>query len=308
MTSDGALRQFLRFLLGERNVSPHTVRAYEADLRTFVAFAKKAGAVPEQWDRAFLRRHLAGLGEKHPSRNTLLRKRSSLRAFLGFLHRTGALPSDPGADLAPLRRERRLPGFLSEAQAGTLVEAPSAPPPPGPARGSRADGSRNRAILELLYSSGLRVGELVSSSIEDLDFWGGSLRVLGKGGRERIVPVGGKALEAIRSFLMGRGIDPGERPREPGPRPLFVNRRGGRLTSRSVYNVVRSSARRAGLGGGIHPHTLRHSFATHLLDRGCDLRLVQEMLGHKNLSTTQIYTHLTTGRLRQVYDKAHPRS
>jgi site-specific recombinase XerD len=296
VTTAEAIRRFLDSLRGERNASPHTLRAYETDLSAFAAFAGKAGAGPTAWDRPFLRRYLALLGETVKARNTLLRKRASLRAFLKFLHRDKVLPSDPSAGLPPLKRERRLPGVLSQDEASALMAAPAA-----------VDG-RDRALLELLYSAGLRAGELSSLDVEGVDFWEGTVRVTGKGGRERVVPAGAKALDALRDFLVKRGIDPLSRPGVRGRRPLFVNRRGGRLSTRSVYDVVRSAARRAGLPPAVHPHTLRHSFATHLLDRGCDLRSVQEMLGHKNLSTTQVYTHLTPSRLKQVYGKAHPRA
>jgi site-specific recombinase XerD len=160
---------------------------------------------------------------------------------------------------------------------------------------------RNGALAELLYSSGLRVGELSGMNVADVDFWNETVQVIGKGNRERIVPVGRRALEALRIYLKKR---PG---REPAA-PLFTNLKGGRLTARAVHLLVRDASRKAGITKKVSPHTLRHSFATHLLDRGCDLRGVQEMLGHKNLSTTQIYAHVTTERLRKVYDSAHPRA
>lgn len=300
MTAPEALRLFLDALRGDRNASPHTLRAYESDLAGFVGFAFRAKAGPADWDRPFLRRYLAILGEGTKARNTLLRKRASLRSFLKFLHREKFLASDPSSDLPSPKKERRLPGVLSEDQVRALLTPPAAGP----------SSARDRALLELLYSAGLRAGELASLDVEDVDFWGGTVRVTGKGRRERLVPAGETALSALRDHLKGQGIDPLSRPAagSRGRRPLFLNQRGGRLTSRSVYDIVRSAAARAGAGSGVHPHTLRHSFATHLLDRGCDLRSVQEMLGHKNLSTTQIYTHLTPSRLKQVYDKAHPRA
>ena len=296
------------YLRGERNASPHTIRAYESDLSEFIDFAIKARVGLEIWDRPFLRRYLALVGDHRQSRNTLLRRHASLRSFLKFLHREKLLSSDPTVDLPSPRRERRLPGVLSEAQAVSVIEAPPPIPSGGRGRPPTPDLERDRAALELLYSTGLRVGELASLNVEDVDFWGGTLRVLGKGGRERVVPVGGKALDALKEALAKRGVDPLARPDGRAARPLFLNRRGGRLTSRALYDVVHSASQRAGLGAGIHPHTLRHSFATHLLNRGCDLRAVQEMLGHKNLSTTQIYTHLSKDQLKKVYDRSHPRA
>jgi integrase/recombinase XerC len=293
VTAGEALRRFRVYLRGERNASPHTLRGYETDLKDFAAFSEKAGVPPAGWDRPFLRRYLALLGERYPARATLLRKHASLRSFLKFLQLEEVLSGDPARDLPAPKRERRLPGVLSEEETSSILAA--------------GGGARDRAMLELLYSSGLRAAELTSLNVEDVDFWAGTLRVLGKGARERVVPVGARALDALRTSLAERGIDP--LARSPGgARPLFVNRAGGRLGTRSLHNVVRALADRAALPAGVHPHTLRHSFATHLLNRGCDLRAVQEMLGHKNLSTTQIYTHLSPTRLKEVYDKAHPRS
>lgn len=299
MTLDEALQRFRVYLRGERGASLHTLRAYEADLRAFAGYCRLHKAEPSSWDRAFLRRYLSALGEGSPARNSLLRRHASLRSFLKFLQREKAVPADLSVDLPAPKRERRLPGFLSEGDVDALLSTAA------PAK----EGARDAALLELLYSAGLRAGEVVSLNVEDVDFWSASLRVLGKGSRERVAPVGEKALEALRNSLLKRGIDPLDRGAGPGrARPLFVNARGGRLSARSVHTIVRDWSRRAGLAAGVHPHTLRHSFATHLLNRGCDLRAVQEMLGHKNLSTTQIYTHLTTERLKQVYDKAHPRA
>lgn len=298
MTVDEALQRFRTYLRGERGASSHTLRAYEADLRAFAGYCRLHKADPAVWDRVFLRRYLSALGEAAPARNTLLRRHASLRSFLKFLQREKAVTADLSADLPAPKRERRLPEMLSEKDMEALLA-----PAPGD------DGARDGAILELLYSAGLRVGELASLNVEDVDFWAATVRVLGKGARERIVPVGEKALDVLRTSLLKRGIDPlSQGGTGTKARPLFVNRKGGRLSSTWIYLVVRAWARRAGLSRGIHPHTLRHSFATHLLNRGCDLRAVQEMLGHKNLSTTQIYTHLTTDRLKQVYDKAHPRA
>jgi integrase/recombinase XerC len=198
------------------------------------------------------------------------------------------------------KREKRLPLFLSEKEMSSLFDAAG--------RGPEGLGqARDRAIIEMLYSTGLRVEELASLNVEDVDMWAGTARTLGKGGRERIVPVGEVALEVIRRYLSLRGVN-ALAAKDGRTRPLLLNARGGRLTSRSIRSIVDASARRAGITKRVHPHTLRHSFATHLLNNGCDLRSVQEMLGHKNLSTTQIYTHMTKEQLKKTYEKAHPRA
>jgi len=294
-----ALQRFLLFLRGERNAARATLRAYETDLADAVRFleSKRKNFPVASCDRLTLRSYLAELQSRNYQRNTLIRKHAALRSFFHFLRRENYVDQDPFLTLGTPKREKRIPSFLSERDIERLLEQPGLGPDP----------ARDRAILELLYSSGLRVEELVSANVESVDFWNGSLRAFGKGGKERIVPAGERALEGLRRYLANRKIDPLARS-GTAARPLFVNKRGGRLTARSVWNIINAWARAAALTGGVHPHTLRHSFATHLLNRGCDLRSVQEMLGHKNLSTTQIYTHLTTDHLRKVYDKAHPRA
>jgi tyrosine recombinase XerC len=298
-----ALQRFLVYLRGERNASHATLRAYEADLAAFRAYA--AGRYPslpvERFDRTVVRSYLAELQGRGQARSTLLRKHASLRSFFRYLRREEVVPADPFAAVPMPKRERRLPGFLSEAEVERLLDA-------APRGGARAAALRDRALLEVLYSSGLRVAEVASLNVEDLDVWQGTARVMGKGGRERVVPVGERALEALRAYLKARGDDPLQTARGGRARALFTNLKGGRFTTRSVYDVARDWARRAGLGRPVHPHMLRHSFATHLLDRGCDLRSVQEMLGHRNLSTTQVYTHVTAERLKKIYEKAHPRA
>jgi integrase/recombinase XerC len=296
MTAAEALQRFRIFLRGERNASLNTLRGYEADLSAFVDFSTKAGVPLPSWDKAFLRRYLALLQERYKSRNTLLRKHASLRSFLSFLHREGFLAQDSMAGLSAPKRERRLPGVLSEEEAGAALT------------GAAAGSLRVGAALEVLYSAGLRVGELAILRVGDVDFWEGTVRVVGKGDRQRVVPLGEKALEALRGSLLERGVDPLSRSASAQSAPLFVNRRGGRLSARSLNTLVHAAGRRGGVAKRVHPHALRHSFATHLLDRGCDLRSVQEMLGHKNLSTTQVYTHLTPSQLKKTYDKAHPRA
>jgi integrase/recombinase XerC len=246
---------------------------------------------------------MAELGARDYRRSTLLRKYNSLWSFLRFLHRRGDLPEDPTRGLSLPRAERRLPGVLSELEMTRLIETI----PAGDDGASPSSGARDRAILEILYSAGLRVSELVGMNVEDVDPWQGTARVLGKGAKERVAPLGRRALEALRVSLATRGVDLLSTASSV-PRPLFVNHRGGRLSARSVESLVARWARRASVERRVHPHMLRHSFATHLLNRGCDLRSVQELLGHRNLATTQIYTHVSTERLRRVYDEAHPRA
>lgn len=225
---------------------------------------------------------LAGKGYK---RSTMVRKISAIRSFLRFLVKEGL--EVPGFDPPHLRVERGLPKFLSVDEVSRMMEGGGA-------------SERDKAIVELLYATGIRVGELCALDLTDLDMEEGVLRIReGKGGKGRIVPVGSKALDAIEEYLRVRGKEDG---------PLFLNRFGGRISDRLVRRVVRRMADKAGFGKGVSPHTLRHSFATHLLERGADLRSVQEMLGHSSLSTTQIYTHVTVKRLKEVYDRAHPRA
>lgn len=295
MDPEEALRRYWIHLRGEKGLSPATLRAYRADLTDFAHHLQKnhPNFSITSLDRSTVRPYLAEIGARPYARATLLRKYNALGAFFQFLVRSGALAGDPLAGLPRPRAEHRVPDFLSAPDMEALLAVQT------PGRYEK----RNRALLELLYSSGVRVSELVGLDADHIDPWGGTLRVVGKGSRERLVPVGERALSAVRDHLRERGVE------FPGGRgPVFVNGRGGRLTDRTVRTVVAAWARRAALAKRVHPHTLRHSFATHLLDRGCDLRSVQEMLGHKNLSTTQIYTHVSTARLRDVYQRAHPRA
>jgi tyrosine recombinase XerC len=293
--SEGVQR-FLNHLRGEKICSRETLRAYASDLAVFSRFLADRGLTLERADRAALRLYLAELGSKNYKKNTLVRKHASLRAFFRFLLREGAVPRNPTENLGWPKRERRLPLVLSEKDMEGLLSAPAAGP----------SAKRDAAVLELLYSSGLRVEELASLNVEDVDFSLEQVQAMGKGGRERVVPAGGKAVSALLAYLRERGENPLAASRSV--RPLFLNRRGGRLSSRGIRNVVYAWSRRAALRRRVHPHALRHSFATHLLNRGCDLRSVQEMLGHKSLSTTQIYTHLSKEQLKKVYESAHPRA
>jgi len=290
----GQVDQFLNFLKSEKNASPHTVKNYQIDLREFFAFIKqKAVSEVTYLDvRAFL----AEMKSRGFSKSTMSRKLACVRSFFKFLARENVLVANPASGIATPKRDKRLPSFLNDDEISKLLEAPSK---------TTWEERRDKAILETLYSSGLRVSELVGLNHEDLDLNGGLVRVRGKGKKERIVPVGRLALEAIQTYLQKRSPKPCN---EAIKKPLYINRLGSRLTDRSIRRVILKYARRIALNKEISPHTLRHSFATHLLDRGADLRSVQELLGHENLSTTQIYTHVTTKRLKEAYDQAHPRA
>lgn len=287
------IQKYLNFLRSQRNYSPHTIRAYGSDLSRFEAFCRERGVGPGGIDRPLVRGFLASLQTSSaPARSSFLRRVASLRAFVSFLLRSGLLPKDPFLGLPLPRSERRLPRFLTEDEMTGLLDAwPKV---------RSALKARDRALLELLYASGLRRAEASELNVGDVDFVGGTVRVFGKGGRERVVPAGDAALARLREYLKERS--------GPGPaEPLFENGRGGRLGPAGIRLIVRKWARDAGILRAVSPHAFRHSFATHLLDRGCDLRAVQEMLGHASLKTTQTYTHVTLERLKKVYDGAHPR-
>ncbi len=287
--------RFARHLAVERNLSPHTCAAYVRDLNAFREFLAGQGgadaAALQRLDHLLLRRYLAEL-HKHHQRSSLARKLSTLRTFFRYLRREGLLDANPAEGLATPKRNSYLPKTLSVDEAAALMER---------GHGTSTLALRDRAILELLYSSGLRVSELTGLNVEALDLRENLVRVLGKGRKERIVPVGRKAHAALCAYLEARGAVGDDQ-------PLFVNHRGGRLTPRSVQRHLKVRLLKAGLLKDISPHALRHSFATHLLDGGADLRAIQELLGHASLSTTQRYTQVSVDQLMAVYDKAHPRS
>lgn len=286
--------QFLDFLKSEKNASPHTVKNYQVDLREFALFLKQKAVSDVSY--LDIRSFLADLKDKGFSKSTISRKLACIRSFFKFLARENVLPANPASGIATPKREKRLPSFLNSDEIMKLLDAPSQ---------ATWEEKRDKAILETLYSSGLRVSELVGLNHEDLDLHAGLVRVRGKGKKERIVPVGRYALEAIQNYLEKRS----PRERDDGvKRALYINRLGSRLSDRSIRRMILKYTRRIALNKEVSPHTLRHSFATHLLDRGADLRSVQELLGHENLSTTQIYTHVTTKRLKEAYDKSHPRA
>ncbi len=298
-----ALRKFLLALRAEHNASPATIRAYTSDIKEFVRFLQKRNVDLKVVDRILVRSYLSEIRSHEFEKNTVLRKWASLRSFFKFLTREEIVPFNPCLNLPTPKRDARIPNFLTEKEVGDLFEVLRKHSNP-------IARARDIALVEVMYSSGLRVAEVVGLNVEDVDFWNETIRVIGKGDRERIVPIGHSALTAVREYLKLRETDIGVLGKsQTQSRPLWINlKRHGRLTVRAVHMMIQDAAHRAGISRKISPHSLRHSFATHLLDHGCDLRSVQEMLGHKNLSTTQVYAHVTTERLRKVYEKAHPRA
>jgi integrase/recombinase XerC len=300
------VNQFLAYLEHERNFSDHTVRCYTTDLAHFSTFLLGPAAGPndvetDEFSRRLkaitpvdLRSYLAELNHLAYSRATVARKIATLRSFYKYLCREGILERNPVKVIRTPRQEKRLPKFLAPADIERLLAMPN---------GSDLLSLRDAAMLEVLYSTGIRVSELVGANLEDIDLIGECIRVRGKGKRERIAPLGSYSLRALNKYLEARaaaGVH--------DAKAVFVNRHGQRLSSRSVRRKLIKYLAAAGLDPHASPHTLRHSFATHMLENGADLRAVQELLGHRSLSTTQIYTHVTASRLKEVYEAAHPRA
>lgn len=301
MDFDLTLRKYSIYLRVERNAAPATLRAYTIDLHEFGRYLIQRKTNLASCDRLFIRSYLNHMHERSMKRASFLRKWAAVRSFFKWLTREELIAANPCLNLPSPKKEKRIPGFLTEKDVERLIETSS--------QSKKIPLSkRNRALVETMYSSGLRVAEVVGLSLGDIDYWNETVRVIGKGNRERIVPIGRMALSAIRDYLSARNERPVDGHSKNANLPLFVNSRGGRLTVRGVHMLIQLAGRKAQLRQKVGPHTLRHSFATHLLDHGCDLRSVQEMLGHKNLSTTQIYAHVTTERLRKVYQKAFPRA
>ena len=303
------LRSFLDYIRLNRNASAHTVAAYDSDLSQFIAFAsaqtgKRDALQPKHLDLALIRGFLADLYRQRQARASVARKVSALRSFTRYLRREGWIDSDPAALAVAPKREHKVPAHLSVDEMSQLLEAPDVSTPLG---------RRDRAILELFYASGIRLSELVALDLEDVDLPGRMVRVMGKGRKERIVPFNQKAAAALRTWFKD-GLALRAHPKAQIPRsksqeePLFVNARGGRLTGRSVQRLVARYVKSCSTRFGISPHALRHSFATHLLQAGADLRAIQELLGHVQLSTTQRYTHVNVAQLLDVYRKSHPRA
>jgi integrase/recombinase XerC len=305
------LTAFLEFLRYNRNVSPHTIRAYETDLEQLLTHlaardgVKPSAVIVERFDTDAVRGFLSELHERGNSRSSSARRLAAVRTFARYLVREELLPDDPTALVGAPRKALTLPAHLATEEIARLLEAPDA---------HTIQGRRDRAILELFYASGLRLSELVSLDLEDVNLRGRVLRVRGKGGHERLLPFNHASEDAVRAMLDDRKSIVAEvrrsTPERHGRRrdPLFLNLRGGRLTTRSVDRIVRRYVREAAIAQRISPHALRHTFATHLLQAGADLRAIQELLGHARLTTTQRYTHLDVARLQEVYRKAHPRA
>jgi integrase/recombinase XerC len=292
--------QFLQYLRVERGASPHTLKGYREDLHALVDYlADEDGRCPAPGSitTGELRGFVSALHEAGYAKSSISRRLASVRSFLKFGQREGWAPSNPAKALRNPRRGRTLPHFISTDEVGKLLAAP---------KGDSAAAARDRAILETLYSAGLRVSELVGLCDGDLDFAAGIVRVRGKGRKERLAPIGSYAARALKQWLAVRKLSPREKTGRDAP--VFTNKFGTRLTTRSVARMLEKYLKETGLDSRTSPHTLRHSFATHLLDRGADIRSVQELLGHKSLVTTQIYTHVSTANLKAAYEKAHPRA
>jgi integrase/recombinase XerC len=294
-----ALTEFLRHLALERNASSHTVKSYREDLTQALAYFREQHAPlirqPDQLNSRALRAYLAWLNQQRYAKSTVARRLAAVRSWCRFLCRQGILTRNPSDGLRGPRQEKKLPRFLGEKDMPRLLETPAR---------ETTLGLRDRAILETLYGAGLRVSELTGLNVDAVDLDAGLATARGKGKRERLALLGPPAVAAIRSWLERRGELAGGR-QVPA---LFLNKNGTRLSSRSVGRLLEKYLKQAGLDPRASPHTLRHSFATHLLDRGADIRGVQELLGHRNLSTTQVYTHVTAQRLTESYQKAHPRA
>ena len=310
------LKAFLEYLRLNENASGHTVRAYDSDLTQYLAFLAShldkriSDLAPGDLDHLGARAFMSDLHRRGNSKSSAARKLSAIRAFGRYLRREGAIDGDPAALVGTPKREQRIPKHLAVQEMSTLLDAPDTSDPLG---------RRDKAILELFYASGLRLSELVGLDLDDVNLSGRVVRVLGKGRKERVVPFNTTAAAALKAWLADRealrapgGLKgppyskghQGRRPREP----LFLNYQGGRLSTRSVDKLVRRYVTASSTRMGISPHALRHSFATHLLEAGADLRAIQELLGHARLSTTQRYTHVNAAQLIQTYRKAHPKA
>lgn len=288
--SRNSIESFIDYLSIERGLSSNTLQAYRRDLCQFRDWLKKEFL---QVDSTLIGNYLATLRKKGNESRTLNRKLSVVRMFYKFLYTEGKIDHNPVEGVSSPRLGRKIPSFLSEKEVEALLEAPSV---------DEQYGIRDRAILEVVYGAGLRISELINLNLTDLNLKGGWVKVLGKGSKERIVPLGREACRWVRIYLRKRRIETTDK------LSLFCNRYGKRLSRQACWKIIKKYSQKAGITKKISPHTLRHSFATHLLSRDADLRFVQELLGHTNISTTQIYTHITQERLKKVYKKYHPRA
>ena len=295
MKMSGAIERFLRHLDRERNASAHTIRAYGEDVAQFASYLREQigrEPRPQDADHLSVRGFLASLHAGGIRRVSAARKLAGVRTFFRYLCREGILDKNPAAAILSPRLERRNPSHLDEAETTTLLDVP----------GTDDASLRARALLELLYATGIRCAEVVGLDVPEVDLDARMVRVLGKGRKERVVPFGTRARDAVLAYLPARARA------APRSEALFVNRRGGRLSDRSVRSILAARVRQVALAKRISPHSLRHSFATHLLGRGADLRTIQELLGHASLSTTQRYTHVDTRLILEIYSKTHPRA
>jgi integrase/recombinase XerC len=316
---DSAVKQFLNYLRSVRNSSPHTIRSYESDLGQFLTFLTPPGtSLPPVQDvtHLMIREFVAHLHDMNLEKSSIARKLAAIRSFFKFAVREGLVVRNPARMVATPKLPKRIPAVLSAEDLNAFLDSVATGPVRGSGRrkgGAAPDESRlmvrrDRAILEMLYASGLRVSELTGLNLGDMDRKELMLRVRGKGNKERIVPYGGKAQQALEAYeplrqeVLHKAGGRGDR------QAVFLNHLGARLTPRSVARIVKKYARLANVNWDLHPHSLRHAFATHLLADGADLRAIQELLGHSSLSTTQRYTHATIRQLLEVYDKAHPRA
>ena len=283
--------RFLNYLNIEKNYSSHTINNYAADLREFGAFLESRGGKDiKRIDYFLLRKFLSVLSERKLNKRTLSRKISTMKSFFKFMLRESLIKSNPASSLIYPRLDKPLPNFLTEKEIGSMLKLP---------KGGELLVLRDKAILEFLYSTGARVSEMVLLKKENVDFISGIAKVRGKGRKERLLPLGEPAINSLKKYVDKRS--------DSNP-SLFVNKRLGTLTDRGVRDIIYKYVKKAAIVSKVSPHTFRHSFATHLLDRGADLRSVQELLGHSSISTTQVYTHLTIDSLKSVYQKAHPRA
>lgn len=290
--------KFLDFLKFERNLSLNTVVAYRNDLIQFTTYLERAKIGLNSVDHRFLRQFLAYLSTLGYSRRSIARKFSALRSFFKFLRQTGEIADNPAALLSSQKQENKLPKIIQEKAIAELMSQPAA---------DTVLGRRDLAILEVLYGSGIRISELVNLNLTDVDIDRQEIKVLGKGRKERIVPIHQKAISAVESYLKNSRLTLARRSKID-EHALFLNNRGGRFRETGIRRMLINYIRRAGMSTALSPHMIRHAFATHLLERGADLRVVQELLGHVNLSTTQVYTHLSQRRLKEIYKQSHPRA
>jgi len=293
--------EFADYLSAEKNLSPNSIDAYTRDLKQFAAFIKKRELSLSDIDHRLIRNYLGFLQQNKYGRKSIARKLSSVRAFYSFQQKKGSLAKNPASIISAPKLERKLPKFLKENALDELLSAPDIKTP---------QGLRDRAMLEVLYATGIRVGELITLNLDSINYGTFEVKVLGKGRKERIVPVHKTAADAVRDYIKGgRKIFAKKRKQDKGATTaLFLNHNGERITAHGVRYIMAKYIRQIGLSKGITPHSIRHSFATHLLEAGADLRYVQELLGHVDLSSTQVYTHLNKVLLRDIYKRSHPRA